>query len=301
MKTGELNGCPTIETFKKEPKHAEFLIVVAKRVPGRADHRRADAGRGPRRGRQAGPQGRTSPGQVTPAARPRRLAILRRSPHNRGREGSRPQAEKKPPRVLARRAGFLWHGTASKSPPASSRRSSPACSSPSAWGRCTPSSRVLFRDQTVRDLATQNLTKAQTAGKSLFFPHLLEHLASIVPDRKVYTIIFMFAVITVLSVVGNVFRFFQEYLSDKSAITAINDIRTRLYDQILHLPLPYFGTHGTSDVTSRLVQDAHEPAGRLQDRARPGRRRADQGGVRPGFSGDHRLAADAVHRSSSRR
>ena len=32
--------------------------------------------------------------------------------------------------------------------------------------------------------------------------------------------------------------------------------RTRLYDHILHVPMSYFGLKGSSDVTSRLVQDA---------------------------------------------
>jgi ABC-type multidrug transport system fused ATPase/permease subunit len=51
-------------------------------------------------------------------------------------------------------------------------------------------------------------------------------------------------------------RFFQEYLSDKAAISAVNDVRRRLYDHVLHIPMGFFGLKGTSDVTSRLVQDA---------------------------------------------
>jgi ABC-type multidrug transport system fused ATPase/permease subunit len=51
-------------------------------------------------------------------------------------------------------------------------------------------------------------------------------------------------------------RFVQEYFSDKAAISAVNDIRRRLYDHVLHIPLGFFGLKGTSDVTSRLVQDS---------------------------------------------
>src|SRR5207244_75002 len=57
-------------------------------------------------------------------------------------------------------------------------------------------------------------------------------------------------------VVGNIFRFFQEYLSDKAAISAVNDVRRHMYDHVLHMPMNYFGSSGTSDVTSRLVQDS---------------------------------------------
>src|SRR5438067_1008860 len=63
---------------------------------------------------------------------------------------------------------------------------------------------------------------------------------------------FLFA----LSLFGNFVRFYQEYFSDKAAILAVNDIRRKLYDHVLHIPLGFFGLKGTSDVTSRLVQDA---------------------------------------------
>ena len=59
----------------------------------------------------------------------------------------------------------------------------------------------------------------------------------------------------VISVVANFLKFVQEYLSDKAATLAVNDIRRRLYDHVLHVPLAYFGTRGTTDLTSRLVQD----------------------------------------------
>ena len=64
------------------------------------------------------------------------------------------------------------------------------------------------------------------------------------------------AFLAVLSIFGNFLKFFQEYLSDKAATLAVNDIRRRLYDHVLHVPLSHFGTYGTSDVTSRLVQDS---------------------------------------------
>jgi subfamily B ATP-binding cassette protein MsbA len=59
-----------------------------------------------------------------------------------------------------------------------------------------------------------------------------------------------------LSLFGNFVRFYQEYFSDKAAILAVNDIRRKLYDHVLHIPIGFFGLKGTSDVTSRLVQDA---------------------------------------------
>ncbi len=110
--------------------------------------------------------------------------------------------------------------------------------------------------QTVQDLVQKKLDAAIAGGKTTFHLEWLKSAASIVPTRPVLTVAFMFGVIMVMSVIGNVFRFFQEFLSDRSAISAINDIRRRLYDHVLHLPLGYFGKYGTSDVTSRLVGDA---------------------------------------------
>ncbi len=76
------------------------------------------------------------------------------------------------------------------------------------------------------------------------------------PVRPVQSVAAIFGILALLGIVGNVIRFFQEYLSDKAAILAVNDIRRRLYDRVLQIPMSFFGQQGTSDVTSRLVSDA---------------------------------------------
>jgi len=81
-------------------------------------------------------------------------------------------------------------------------------------------------------------------------------IAARVPTNPVYAIGAVFAFIFSLALIGNVIRFFQEHLSDRAAIFAVNDIRRRTYDHLLHIPMGYFGLRGTSDVTSRLVSDA---------------------------------------------
>jgi ATP-binding cassette, subfamily B, bacterial MsbA len=75
------------------------------------------------------------------------------------------------------------------------------------------------------------------------------------PTSPVASVAIVLAVGVIISAIGNTIRFFQEYYSDKAAILAINDIRRRLYDHVLHVPMEFFGLKGTSDVTSRLVQD----------------------------------------------
>lgn len=81
-------------------------------------------------------------------------------------------------------------------------------------------------------------------------------LASHVPTNPVAAVAVMFGFIFVLSIFGSTVRFFQEYLSDKAAISAVNDIRRHLYNHVLYTPLSFFNTQGTSDVTSRLVADS---------------------------------------------
>jgi len=84
------------------------------------------------------------------------------------------------------------------------------------------------------------------------------------PRDPIKSIAVILAFLVFLSVFGNAVRFFQEYLSEKAAILAIRDIRHHLYDHALHLPLSFFGQQGTSDLTSRLTQEAQGLQGGLK-------------------------------------
>ena len=98
---------------------------------------------------------------------------------------------------------------------------------------------------------------AATADPARVPLHLraIRGLAHRLPTDPLRTIVVLFAGIFVLGLLGSTTRFFQEYLSETTAIRAINDIRKRLYDHMLHLPLGYFTRHGSSDLTARLVND----------------------------------------------
>jgi ABC-type multidrug transport system fused ATPase/permease subunit len=75
------------------------------------------------------------------------------------------------------------------------------------------------------------------------------------PLKPVRSVAAIFGILAVISLLGNTMRFFQEHLSDQAAILAANDIRQRLYDRVLRIPLSSLGQTGASDVTSRLVTD----------------------------------------------
>ena len=75
------------------------------------------------------------------------------------------------------------------------------------------------------------------------------------PIKPVQSVAAVFALFAIIALLGNVARYFQEHLSDQAAILAANDIRQRLYDRVLRIPLSSLGQQGTSDVTSRLITD----------------------------------------------
>ena len=76
------------------------------------------------------------------------------------------------------------------------------------------------------------------------------------PTHPVKAIAASLGFIGLLAVFASIAAYFQEYLSDKAAILSVNNIRRRLYDRVLHVPLGHFNLRGTSDVTSRLTSDA---------------------------------------------
>jgi ABC-type multidrug transport system fused ATPase/permease subunit len=113
--------------------------------------------------------------------------------------------------------------------------------------------------------ASINLTSANGGATSVvnaklpanpWYWEALRRIAERFPENPVKAIALVLGIVILLAVFSNVLSFFQEYLSDKAAVLAVNDIRRRLYDHVLHIPLSHFGLKGTSDVTSRLTQDA---------------------------------------------
>jgi ABC-type multidrug transport system fused ATPase/permease subunit len=88
-----------------------------------------------------------------------------------------------------------------------------------------------------------------------WYDPLLLDAVQILPVNPVAAVAAVFGLLACISLLGNVARYFQEHLSDKSAILAARDIRERLYDRVLRIPLSSLGTQGASDVTSRLITD----------------------------------------------
>ncbi len=124
----------------------------------------------------------------------------------------------------------------------------------SGIGAMFPILQVLIKGQTVPGWVDAHIAANHYAVVPWYW-QMARVAASYVPRQPVPAIAVLFLAVACLGLVGNVVRFFQEYLSDKASISAVNDIRKKLYDHLLHIPLGFFGLKGTSDVTSRLVQD----------------------------------------------
>ena len=118
-----------------------------------------------------------------------------------------------------------------------------------------PMLKVLVEGQTIPGWIDAKIA-SYPPGAEPWYLRAADPLSGLVPTHPVAAIAVMFGLVTVLAVTGNIIKFFAEYFSDKAAISAVNDVRKRLYDRVLHIPLAYFGMKGTSDVTSRLVADA---------------------------------------------
>ncbi|HQY88890.1 MAG TPA: ABC transporter ATP-binding protein, partial [Tepidisphaeraceae bacterium] len=96
---------------------------------------------------------------------------------------------------------------------------------------------------------------AATAATATHY-RILKNIGDKWPKNPVKAITCMLGVLFVMALFGSCARFFQEFLSDSCAISAVTDIRRKLYDHVIHMPLDYFTRHGTGDLTARLVTDA---------------------------------------------
>ncbi len=121
-------------------------------------------------------------------------------------------------------------------------------------GAMLPILRVLINGETLQAWAERLI--AEHSQPAPWYLLSLQTVTSYFPTHPVKAVAAIFGIIFGLAMLGNCVRFVQEYFSDKAAISAVNDIRRRLYDHVLHIPMGFFGLKGTSDVTSRLVQDA---------------------------------------------
>ncbi len=100
-------------------------------------------------------------------------------------------------------------------------------------------------------------------GDVEFSSRLLGEIAKKIPepvDRagRVPMLVGLLIVIAVITILRDFFRFCQEYLVQSTVYRSIMDIRCANYGAALKMPVTFFSQKGTSDTTSRFVQDTNE-------------------------------------------
>jgi len=85
---------------------------------------------------------------------------------------------------------------------------------------------------------------------------LLVRAGDLLPVDRRAALLVMVLFFIVLCIIGSVFRYYQQYLGMTVGNRVILDLRRRTYNRIVQLPTSFFARRGTSDVTSRLTQDA---------------------------------------------
>jgi ABC-type multidrug transport system fused ATPase/permease subunit len=95
--------------------------------------------------------------------------------------------------------------------------------------------------------------------------HRLAHWAASVvsrrtdtPQDKLRTLALILGGLIVVVVLANVFRYFGEVLVAKAVLRSMIDLRARLYERTLHLPMSFFAAQPTADLVTRFVQDTQE-------------------------------------------
>lgn len=98
-------------------------------------------------------------------------------------------------------------------------------------------------------------TVAVTLAQASWINRPLAWTVDFLPDDPTQALIWMVAFFVVLCVVGSIFRYYQQFLGMVVASWVVVDVRRKAYNRILELPTGYFAQKGTSDLTSRMVQD----------------------------------------------
>ncbi len=102
-----------------------------------------------------------------------------------------------------------------------------------------------------------------TLGKAKWSSRNLGKIVSYIPTPtgpnkqmdRYRILLWMFAIVVVITLLRNIFRFIQEYLVETAVYRGIIDLRCDTYNAALRLPLTYYSEKGTTDTMSRFIQD----------------------------------------------
>jgi subfamily B ATP-binding cassette protein MsbA len=76
-------------------------------------------------------------------------------------------------------------------------------------------------------------------------------------ETKTRAIVFIIGIVTIVTIIRCIAKFWQDYMCQKVVSIAINMIRRHAYMHILNLPLSHFAKERPSDAVSRLIADTN--------------------------------------------
>ncbi len=85
----------------------------------------------------------------------------------------------------------------------------------------------------------------------------------LLPQRRLWSLFGVVVVFIGLCIVGSIFRYLQNFISGVVANKIIIDLRRKLFNHIMDLPLSYISNKGSHDLVSRVTLDTEFVAGGL--------------------------------------
>ena len=88
----------------------------------------------------------------------------------------------------------------------------------------------------------------------------IQWLMSFVPkgedkSQRERTVIYIILIMAVITTVRCIATFYQKYLAEKVVQVSIARLREDAFQHVMHMPIGFFSTQGTSDTTSRIIGD----------------------------------------------
>jgi subfamily B ATP-binding cassette protein MsbA len=110
------------------------------------------------------------------------------------------------------------------------------------------------------EASTLNLTDTGNKGLKAVTADLAQRCLNFIPKGltdagKTKAIIFIMVVITVITIIRCIARFYQQYIAEKVVQVGLNRLREDAFVHVINMPIAFFAKERPSDSVSRLIRD----------------------------------------------
>lgn len=114
---------------------------------------------------------------------------------------------------------------------------------------------ILFGTSPIIDVKPEHLT-FDLKSLEAYFNYYVSQL--IVTHSKAYGLAFISAIVVVFSLLKNLFRYFSLYFLATVRNGVIRDIRNRLFEKLIELPIGFYSDERKGDIISKMTSDVGE-------------------------------------------